>query len=109
MPEPTLEEFAARITTLERQVKLLQAKPPRLPSRLTGIPESLADLAARVDELEIVVTVLQATRRAPKPLPNESASASGTLVGAGEDLWESDEELDQFLARLREDRKRPGG
>ncbi|HYH64355.1 MAG TPA: hypothetical protein VD866_06620 [Urbifossiella sp.] len=109
MPEPTIDELAARVKALERQVTMLQTKPPRLSSRLTGISESPADLAARVEELELLVAMLQVPRRHPRPFPNKPTSTFEHLVGTGEDLWESDEELDQFLARLREDRQRPGG
>lgn len=70
MPETTIDELAARIGALERQVMFLQAKPPRVPSQSTGIPESPADLAARVEELESQVARLRAARLPPRlPLP----------------------------------------
>jgi len=109
MPEPTIEELTDRVEALERQIELLQSMPPRVSSSLTGVVETPAELAARVAGLEVQVAALRITRRVPKPFPAKPTSTFENLVGTGEELWESDEELDKFLAQIREDRQRPGG
>lgn len=106
MPEPTIQELAARVAALEQLVGFLETLPPRPAPDPTDPPP---DLTTRVSTLERQVARLWSVRQ-PRPLPQmQPASTYENLVGSGADLWDSDEELDEFLARIREGRQRPGG
>lgn len=111
MPEPTIDELAARVAELEHQVATLKVlPPPRRPPQPIGAPSGTGDgLAARVSSLEQQVAGLWAAWRVPKSLPPlKPTSTYENLVGTGADLWDSDEELDQFLADLRKRRHAEG-
>ena len=69
MPEPTIEDLAARVTALEQQMSRLLTTPPK--------------------------------RRPPKA----GGATFEQLFGAGKDLWDSEEDFENFIKLLAERRK----
>lgn len=70
------------------------------------MPDSLVDdLAVRVAALEQQVAQLRGGPVGCKTLPPTASATFESLVGVGEDLWDSDEEFDRFLEFVRRIRK----
>lgn len=66
---------------------------------------TLEDLASRVTRLEGQMASLLTGPPRPRP-PKPGGARYEDLLGAGKDLWDSDEEFEEFVRQLNERRKR---
>ena len=66
---------------------------------------TIEDLASRVARLESQMALVLTGRPQPHP-PKAGGARYEDLLGAGKELWDSDEEFEDFVRQLNERRKR---